>query len=127
MTESIATALWQQAGAPILDEIHGVSVTYSRGLRSVTLTAIPSVIDYDAYSQDDGILTTTAIMRQYVVKAADLVFEGLPTEPKLRDRITEVIGGQSQVFEVGPISGKPLAELQGVGGDRWLVRAKRVE
>jgi hypothetical protein len=127
VTASIASQMFTDAAAPLLRELHGVAVTYSRGLRSISLTAIPSVIDYEAFSQDDGILTTTAEHRQYVIRAVDLSFEGLPSVPKLRDRITEEIDGQLKVYEVGPIAGKPLAELQSAAGDQWLVRARRVE
>lgn len=123
---SIASQLWEAAGAPLLDEIHGVTVTYWRGLRSVTVTAIPSVIDYEAYSQDDGILTTIARMRQYLIRADELVIDGRVVDPQLRDRITETINGTSYTYEVGPISGKPLAEQQSAGGERWLIRTKRV-
>lgn len=123
---SIASQLFADAGLPILEEIHGVTITYSRGLRSITLTAVPSAMDFEAFSQDDGILTTVVEHRQYVVRTADLTFEGLPAVPKLRDRITETIDGKIKTYEVTPVAGKPLAELQTAAADRWLVRCKLV-
>jgi len=123
---SFADQLWEAAGAPLLDEINGVSVAYSRGLRTVTVTAVPSVIDYDAYNADDGAITTIGTLRQYVIATAVLVLDGETVTPKPRDRITETINGEQQIFEVSAIEGKPAAELQ-VGGYRWLIRCKRVE
>lgn len=123
---SFADQMWEDAAAPLLDELHGVAVNYSRGLRTVDITAVPSVLSHEIYDQDDGSLSTVATLRQYVIAASAIVIDGETVEPQLRDRITETINGAAQVFEVSPVPGKPAYELQ-VSGSRWLVRCKRVD
>jgi hypothetical protein len=95
---SLVDSLWESAGAPINDEFFGVSIVYSRGTQSVTVTAIPSVI-----------APTGQVFR-----------------PKRADTIVETVNGVECKYEVCPLPDKPLAELQ-LGAARWLVRAKRVE
>lgn len=126
---SLAAALWTAAGAPINAELFGVSVVYSRGVSSVTATAIPSVVDYEAFDVDDGALTTIATKRQYLIAASaldSLAAAGEVFEPRRNDTIAETINGEDCVFRIGPIGGKPAAELQ-VDGAHWLVRAVRIE
>lgn len=123
---SFADQIWEDAAAPLLDELHGVAVTYSRGLRAVDITAVPSVLSHEVYDQDDGALSTVATLRQYVIAASAIVLDGETVEPQLRDRITETINGATQTYEVSPVPGKPAYELQ-VSGARWLVRCKRVD
>lgn len=123
---SFAQSLWEDAGAPLLDEGFGVSLVYSRGASSATVTGIPSVVDYEVFDADG--LTTIATIREYVISAAQLsalATDGTVFEPNRTDRITETINGIDRQFVVAPVGNKPAAELQ-LGGARWLVRTKQV-
>ena len=122
-------SLWESAGAPINDEFFGVSIVYSRGTQSVTVTAIPSVIDVELFAVDELPLNTAVVWRQWIIKASDLSSlapTGAVFRPKRADIVTETIGGVEQRYEVAPLPDKPAAEMQ-LGGYRWLVRGKRVE
>lgn len=122
-------SLWESAGAPINDEFFGVPIVYSRGTQSVTVTAIPSVIDVELFAVDELPLNTAVVWRQWIIKASDLSSlapTGAVFRPKRADIVTETIGGVEQRYEVAPLPDKPAAEMQ-LGGYRWLVRGKRVE
>lgn len=77
----------------------GVSVTYTRGATSATLTATPT------REQDDGIAVPSPgtrsadRQREYLIVYADLVSAGL-SEPAEGDRIAETINSASVVYEV---------------------------
>lgn len=76
----------------------GVTITYQRGINSVSLTATPSMHRYEmADSEGFGI---TALSRDYLVRAADLVIGGTEIVPRAGDRVTETISGVSTTFEV---------------------------
>jgi len=126
---SLVDSLWESAGAPINDEFFGVSIVYSRGTQSVTVTAIPSVIAYEQFSVEDIPLSTVVTWRQYLIPVSALSViapTGQVFRPKRADTIVETVNGVECKYEVCPLPDKPLAELQ-LGAARWLVRAKRVE
>lgn len=122
---SLATSLWNEIGASISQEMFGVSVSYSRGSSSVSLTAIPSVVDYGKIDAMGEAPATIATMRDYLISCSAIVISSAIVEPRRGDRITETINGASQVFEVMPLENRPAAELQHDGA-RWLVHCKRV-
>lgn len=79
-------------------------VTYTRGAESVTLTAWVGRTVFKRNQQETG----AAIIfgeRDYLFRAVDLVIAAAVTVPRKGDRITEVVNGQSLVFEVLPPEG----------------------
>ena len=123
---SFAQSLWNDAAVPLEGEMFGVSIAYQRGADGITVTAIPSVVDYELFDADG--LTTIATIREYLIVALDLqdlATAGTVFDPRKTDRITETINGTACTFEVVPVGNKPAAELQ-LGGARWLVRTKQV-
>ena len=77
----------------------GVSVTYTRGATTATLTVTPSRENQDAVTQPSPGTRSTDRERDYLITYANLVTAGL-NEPEEGDRITEVLAGVSAVFEV---------------------------
>lgn len=128
---AFADQLFEDAAAGINNDFFGVSVLYSRGAATVTLTAIPE-------AQSDTLLDASGLQtvgngRDYTFAVGDLVLTSEVAEPCRGDTITETIGGTSCVFEVLPLravtslalGGNPVAELL-PGGFRWLVHTKRI-
>ncbi|MFO0806674.1 MAG: hypothetical protein U0791_26510 [Gemmataceae bacterium] len=111
----------------MLGKAYGLSAAYARG--AVTLTL----------SEDDGSITAgdnqfremrnggpRAVWgeRTYLIVASAL---GELGEPQEGDRITEIVGGESCVFEVAPGgNGEPAARWSDVERTVWRVNTKRV-
>lgn len=74
------------------------SVTYQRGEASVEIAA---TIGRTVFQIDNGYgALERSESRDYLVLAADLVLEGAPTLPQRGDRINEIDGGQTFIYEV---------------------------
>lgn len=96
----------------------GVSIAYQRGASSVAITATASMHRYDVVDTEGfGI---TALSRDYLVRAADLVIGGDEVVPRSGDRVTETIRGVSQTFEVMAIG--QLKEFEPVDTDGTLLK-----
>lgn len=96
----------------------GVSITYARGTNSVSITATVTLHEYEVVDTEGfGI---TAVSRDYIVHAADLVVAGSTITPRAGDRITETVGGVSQTFEVMALG--QLKEHEPVDSDGLLLR-----
>jgi len=88
--------------------VAGVSVSYHRGADSVTITAVPATTSMEAI--DDAGSMVRLKVRDYLVKAADLVLDGIIVEPDRGDQIKEVIGSTRFVHEVlGPVGQQHFA------------------
>lgn len=125
---SLAQQLWEAAAAPLLAEMFGVSITYSRSGYSVAITATLSVVEYEIYDTQGGALNTTATVREYLIADEDLqqlATSGARFEPQRNDKITETINGVECTFHVAPVGGRKAADKQ-ADGVRWLVRCKQV-
>lgn len=121
---SIADQLWEDAGAPLIREMYGVSVVYSCAAGEITgITAIADVADYQLVS-DDG-FPMAVRSRDYTLDVADMQIDSVPVTPSPGHRITEIINGVAQTFEVVPIGNRPAQQLS-PNGTRWLVHTKRV-
>jgi len=85
------------------------TVVYQRGSESVELAA---TVGRTLFEQADefGVVHRTE-SRDFLVRAADLVLEGIPALPKAGDRIRETAGDQTFVYEVmafgSPTGGRP--------------------
>jgi hypothetical protein len=121
---ALADQLWEDAGAPTIEEFFGTTITFSR--RSETsgdITAVGDTINYTLLDAQGA--TTVVTGRDYTIPVASVVVSGSTLEPKKGDLIREVIGGETHVYEVQPIGDKPAVQLL-AGGFRWLVRTKRI-
>lgn len=78
-------------------------IVYRRDDRAVTLSA---TIGRTEYQQDDGYgIITRAESRDFLIRASDLVLDGLPTLPEVGDRIEERQCDATFIYEVLPIGG----------------------
>lgn len=76
----------------------GVTVTYSRGADTVSLTAVPGRTRYES-NVPSGVVTEFQT-RDYIIKAADLILAGSVTLPQDGDQITDVdAAGDDVVYE----------------------------
>ena len=73
------------------------TVTYRRGANSVDLDATVGETTFDVESAH-GIETWEA--RDFLIRAADLVLEAAATTPARGDRIAQVVGAKTLIFEV---------------------------
>lgn len=121
---AFADQLWEDAGAPLCDEIFGVSVVLRRaGCNSGPFTAIGENVDYQI-SDSEG-FATSFTSRDYTFAVDDVELNGEVTEPRAGDHIAETINGTEQVFEIEKLGTLPAVNLL-PGGFRWKVHTKRV-
>lgn len=117
---AFADQLWEDAGAPLIQEMFGVSVTYMQSGASVgSFTATYDVVDYTLIDNEG--LTSVIYMRDYTITVASL---GAVT-PRAGDVVVETINGVQRYFEVRKLAQKPAAEML-PGGFRWLVHTQEV-
>lgn len=76
----------------------GVPVTITRGLSSVTLSAVPS--DAGSVEIDQEGIQTISRYRDWIVAASALQFSGTLFRPVPGDQITQVLGGMTYTFAV---------------------------
>lgn len=98
----------------------GVPITYTRGDVSIHVTAIVGQTDTES-ADHDGV-TVRSATRDYLIDAADLVFEGAPTEPRRGDQITQA----GRTFEAQPIGGQPAARWSGRDHQRWRIHTREI-
>ena len=79
----------------------GLAVSYSRGLSSCELTAVPGRTRMAI--QDESGLTLYTQERDWLIQAAELVLDGTAVLPETGDRIRLVVGAQALVYEVQPL------------------------
>lgn len=121
---ALADQLWEDAGAPILEEFFGVSVVFCRGSeQSAAFTATPDTTNYGLIDGEGA--TTIFDRRDYTFPVSAPVVNGVALEPMKRDKIKETINGVEHVYQLEPLGDKPAAQLL-AGGFRWLVHTKRV-
>lgn len=104
-----------------LKDAAGVSVVYSRGETSLSITAIPGRTVFS--SNQDGGARIEFGDRDYLIVASDLTYG----EPALGDRIAETIDGTSTTFEVvTPNTGEPAWRWSDPAHTRWRIHTKQV-
>lgn len=120
---SLATAI---AGAfTTLQSMGGVTVTCRRGGDTASLTAVKSVHPVEL---DGGDGTTVAAERtDWLIEAADYVFGGQATEPQDGDRIEQVIGSETHVYEAMPLGTEACYRRTDSHGQAFRVHTKLVE
>lgn len=116
---AFASAIAQ--GLDSIGQLAGESIVYSRGAQSVTLTAVPGVTG--ANLDDAGInVSVLTALRDWIIKADDLVIGGSAVMPKRGDRITA--GGL--VYEVN-VDGEQVYHWSDPGHTRLRVHTKQID
>jgi len=82
--------------------VAGISVTYTREDRAVTLIACPGTTDYET---EVGDIIESVQSRDFIIKASDLKFGGTPVVPARGDTIRETISGISVTYAVAAPGG----------------------
>jgi hypothetical protein len=90
---SLATALHRT-----LQGVNGTAVTYHRGASSVAVTAVRGRSEFERTDQESQ--PTTYTSEDWLIKAASLVINGVVITPRPNDRIKEVVGDTTIVYEV---------------------------
>ena len=122
MTDLIADGLeWLAAQQK---EFCSKTVTYSRGEDEVSVAAMIGSTPFELRT-DDGIAEEFT-SRDYSILAADLILDGETIEPRAGDRITEVVGSVTYIYELMAAGGVPPASLDPTR-TQWLVHTKLVE
>jgi hypothetical protein len=86
-----------------LRQVAGVTVTYQRGAARVTLRATPARTEYDEVSAEGLVIRQQ--LRDYLVRASDLVLGGAATLPAEGDEILESDAqtGKTYTYRVLPV------------------------
>lgn len=104
----------------------GVSLTYTRGAQSVTLTGW---VGRTAFAQLPGSGSGAAVIwgdRDYLIPVSDLVLGGSAVTPQRGDRISETIDGVSLTFEVLAPGTEPAWRYSDAGRQTYRVHCKKV-
>jgi len=108
-----------------LKESASVTIVYQRGPHvSDDLTVTKSLHEYEVIDTD-GIMTTIK-STDYLIHAADLIVNDTVITPRSDDRVTEVVGGVSQTYEVMPLGPQKEYEPLDTDGVIMTVHTKRV-
>ena len=79
----------------------GVAITYHRAAASVPLIAIPGTTTMDVVDADGT--TVKVKVRDFLIKASELILDSIVINPARSDQIKEVIGDDEHTMEViGP-------------------------
>lgn len=111
-------------GVTAQSESAAVAIVYRRGTSSVAMQATVAMQRGDL-EDTDGVITS-ATVREYSVRAADLVLNGLHVRPLPGDLIEEVIGGRTETYVVAPAPGVKEHEPADAHWTMLLIRTKRI-
>lgn len=103
----------------------GESLVYSRGVHSVTLTAIPGKTLLQL-NDDLGGVRVEWTDRDYLITASELILNGSVTLPQRGDQIREVIGSQTKVYEVTAPGPEPVWRWSDEGQQVLRVHTKEI-
>ena len=122
MTNVLETAATWLGGQ--LKGFASVVGTYRRGSLSVSL--IVTAYDYTYEVVDTEGFNITALSRDYIVHAADIVLGGVVVVPRAGDTITETIQGVARSFEVMPLGQLKEYEPLDASGVMIKIHTKRI-
>lgn len=108
-----------------MQQSDGVTVTYTRGAESVTLTAWVGNTLF-ARTLDEPGASRVWGERDYLIPVADLILGGVLTKPAKGDRITEVIDGVTLVLELQTPTGEPAWRYSDADRQRVRIHTKKV-
>lgn len=103
----------------------GVSVTYTRGAESATITVWTGNTLF-ARALDEPGASVLWGERDYLIPVASLVIGGTATTPAKGDRITETIGGAAVTFELQTPTGEPAWRYSDADRSRYRIHCKKV-
>jgi len=101
-----------------------VTVTYTRGAQSATLTAWVGNTLF-ARTLDEPGASVVWGERDYFIEVADLVLGGVAVQPARGDKITETIDGTTFVFELQTPTGEPAWRYSDADRTRYRVHTKK--
>jgi hypothetical protein len=122
-SSSYFDSFWALADETLAD-VFSSSITYYRGVNSVSLTAEAALRDHPVVDVD-GIVTSVQA-RDFTVAAADLVISGSIILPRSGDRIYETIGATTHIWEVVPVGKRTCYEWADTQKATWLIHTKYV-
>jgi hypothetical protein len=99
-------------------------VVYCRGVKRVSLDATVGRSRFQQ-TDDEGQLHSWE-SRDFLIMRADLVIDGVATKPAVGDRIEEVLGGSTYIYEVMPDSGEPSFRDADTQKFRYRIHTKQV-
>lgn len=90
-----------------LKAVAGVPITYQRGASSVSLTAVPASTTIEV-ADDEGAIIKSRI-RDFLIRASELIIDGSAVLPERGDQIVETVGDYEYTREVlGPAGDQPF-------------------
>jgi len=98
------------------------TVAYERGAQRCELAATVGATSF-VVEGDDGAQQRVE-SRDYLVKAADLVFDGAPVTPQRGDEIRETAGAKVLVYEVLAPAGEPVFRSSDPYGNDLRIHTK---
>jgi hypothetical protein len=123
MTASRFDTRFDSHALPVHNRETGVLITLSTGVISTgEFTARREIATHLVMGQEFG-LEVRVSMRDYRIKATDLVVDGATIEPRTGYTITE----GAEVFEILPPDDNTPSCERTAGGLEWLVHTKRIE
>lgn len=104
----------------------GVSITYRRGVQSVSLTAVPGSTLL-RLSDQYGSVKVERTDRDYCLNAADLVISGTAITPQRGDEIVEDDGDKIRTYKVLPYGDEPCWRWADHSQTVYRIHAKLVQ
>jgi len=98
MTTPLESAI--NSAYAVLDATAGISVTYHRGPDQVSVTAVPGQQRREINADFDQRLE--AKRKDFLIDAADLILNSVVVTPARGDRIKQIDGSTTYVYEVRP-------------------------
>ena len=109
-----------------LKTIEGVAVVYYRGTDTVSITALVGDTRMEMADEYGG-TTVTSRIRDYIVKAGDLVISSVTIEPQAGDEIRETRGSSTYVYAVMAAGADEPFRPSDRHGNSWRIHTKLVD
>jgi hypothetical protein len=90
--------------------------------------AVPAEVvltNHESLDEASGFVSTVQ-SRDYLIATDAYQINGEVVEPRAGDVLRETIGGVECQFQVMPIANGRASEWFAAGGERWIIRTKRV-
>ena len=102
------------------------TINYVRGASTITaIAATRGRTEYES-TDDEGNVTTSHTDLDWLVDAALLVLDGSAIEPRSGDRIVEVVGAVTHIYEVLPLAGLQCFSLDATG-TMYRIHTKHID
>jgi hypothetical protein len=104
-----------------LEEEAGRTVTYTRGVLTLAMTAICEEQEY-AVTDDKRLIPVRIVSHDFILRRSQITFGGAVSDPRAGDRIIDNAG----TFELMPLGVSPCFQWLDPDGDMVLVHTKKV-